>query len=72
MLASVALGQIPKGARQIRRLIIDTVFRLPQKNCRISILFDIDIEDNLIFQRLIVKFRLFPERVDRLCYGIDG
>jgi hypothetical protein len=62
----VILRRISKGTRQIRRIIINIIFRLPQGNRKINVLFNIDTEDNFIFQRLTIKINLFPERVNRL------
>jgi hypothetical protein len=68
----MALGRILKGARQIKRIIMNTILRLPQKNRKISILFDIGVEDNFIVQRLTIEINLFSERVDRSEITING
>jgi hypothetical protein len=61
----VALGRTPKKIRQIRKIMMNTIFRLPQGNRRISVLFNIDAEDNFIFQRLTIEINLPSKRMDR-------
>jgi hypothetical protein len=51
---------------------MDTILRLPQGNCKISALFDIDAENNFIFQQLAVEVNLLSERVNRSEITIDG
>jgi hypothetical protein len=64
MLASVVLKRILNEIRQIKKIIVNTIFRLPQKNRKISALYNIDIDDNFIFQRLAIEINLLSERVD--------
>jgi hypothetical protein len=71
MLVSVILGRIFKRARQTRKIMVNTIFRLSQKNRRVNVLFDIDIEDNFIFQRLTVEVNLLPKCVNRSEITID-
>jgi hypothetical protein len=65
MLVSVTLGRISKKIRQIRRIIMNTILRLSQRNRRISVLLDINAEDNFIFQRLTIEINLLSKCVDR-------
>jgi hypothetical protein len=67
----MALGRTSKRTRQTKKIIIDTIFRLPQKNRRISALLNIDTEDNFIFQRLIIEINLFPKRMNRSGITVD-
>jgi hypothetical protein len=46
--------------------MINTIFRLSLRNRRNNVLFNIDTEDNFIFQRFTIKVNLFPERINRL------
>jgi hypothetical protein len=71
MLISVILERIPKRARQTKKIIIDTILRLSQKNRKISVLLNTDIKDNFIFQRLTVEINLFSERVNRSEVTVD-
>jgi hypothetical protein len=61
----VALGRTPKEIRQTRKIIVNTILRLSQRNRRISVLLDIDVKDNFIFQRLAVEINLLSERINR-------
>jgi hypothetical protein len=49
MLVSVVLERIPKKIRQTRRIMMNTVLRLSQRNRKISALFNIGTKDNFIF-----------------------
>jgi hypothetical protein len=71
MLISVILERISKRIRQIRRIIINTIFRLSQRNRRISVLFNINIKDNFIFQRLTVKINLPSKYINRSGVTVD-
>jgi hypothetical protein len=72
MLISVILERIPKRARQTKKIIIDTILRLSQKNRKISVLLNTDIKDNFIFQRLTVEINLFSKYMNRSEVTIDG
>jgi hypothetical protein len=65
------LKRIFKKIRQIRKIMVNTILRLPQENRKISALFDIDTEDNFISQRLTVEINLPSKYVDRSKITID-